>query len=432
MPAKGALLDCDPRSSRTPRSHGQCLENGKRSDKSIVMEWDRAQPYAQRHRQHAQQMSLEDLQPEEGLLHALLDTLPLGILIHRRDAPLIFNRRAEEILGGQLSPTDGWAQYARQIRTVYGAHIRERDLFIVRALHQGVSVGDEDLVIACPGGARRRVLASAAPLRDSHDEVIAAVGVLQDVTELRCRASGVRTPSQICRAARQREEALAFVAHDLRNPLMALMALANTTQRAAPDCSVGRRIRASMATMTEIVERTSGLVDDLLAVSVDETAGASMLRLEPVQALALLIQAVEPARLLVERSGLTLDVQWPDELPAIQVDRDRVLRVFANLVDNAIKFTQRPGSITLGARACSDGVMYTVANSGTPLSTHELGALFRPFWQARGDQRGAGIGLSICRSIVEAHGGKIWAEPADGQCMRACFVLPKMQHGALS
>jgi signal transduction histidine kinase len=70
-------------------------------------------------------------------------------------------------------------------------------------------------------------------------------------------------------------------------------------------------------------------------------------------------------------------------------------------------------------------VRFSVANSGPPLPAEQLAAMFQPFWQAGRDRRGAGLGLSICRSLVEAHGGTIWAEPAEGQRVRVCFVLPR-------
>jgi len=100
--------------------------------------------------------------------------------------------------------------------------------------------------------------------------------------------------------------------------------------------------------------------------------------------------------------------------------------VLTNLLDNALKFTDPSGRILLSADAVAGGVRFAVANSGEPLPIENLKAMFQPFWQAaRQDSRGAGLGLAICRSIVEAHGGTIWAEPAQGERVRVCFVLPR-------
>jgi signal transduction histidine kinase len=100
--------------------------------------------------------------------------------------------------------------------------------------------------------------------------------------------------------------------------------------------------------------------------------------------------------------------------------------VFSNLLDNALKFTAARGRITLAAETVAGGVKFSVANSGRALARKELDAMFQPFWQAgRKDRRGAGLGLAICRSMVEAHGGSIWVEPARGERVRVCFVLPR-------
>jgi signal transduction histidine kinase len=102
-----------------------------------------------------------------------------------------------------------------------------------------------------------------------------------------------------------------------------------------------------------------------------------------------------------------------------------MLRVFTNLIDNALKFTTRPGRVVLRAQAESDAVRFSIANSGPALPAAERELMFQPFWQAgREDRRGAGLGLTICRSIIEAHGGSIWAEPEPGKRARICFVLP--------
>jgi signal transduction histidine kinase len=102
-----------------------------------------------------------------------------------------------------------------------------------------------------------------------------------------------------------------------------------------------------------------------------------------------------------------------------------MLRVFANLLDNALKFTGRQGRVVLRAQTASAEVRFCVANTGPALSVAELHSMFRQFWQA-GDQdkRGAGLGMSICRSIIEAHGGNIWVEPEPGKRVRICFAMP--------
>jgi signal transduction histidine kinase len=136
-------------------------------------------------------------------------------------------------------------------------------------------------------------------------------------------------------------------------------------------------------------------------------------------------RAVDAAGIVFERKGVRLQIDSGEQLPAVQVDVQRILRVFANLLDNALKFTDSSGRTVLSALAMSGAVRFCVANSGPALPPEALDQMFQPFWQAgHADRRGAGLGLSICRSIVEAHGGSIWAEPAADMRVRVCFLLP--------
>ncbi len=225
-----------------------------------------------------------------------------------------------------------------------------------------------------------------------------------------------------------REKTLAMVSHDLRNPLGAIMMGASTIERLASKLPGGEPIRALAASHADMTRRMSGMVDDLLAIAVSTGGGRSMLKIAPVSAASLLKRAADAARPLFEGTDIELQIEAAGSLPDIRVDSDRVLRVFANLLDNALKFTDRPGCVVLRAEAESARVHFCVANSGTALSAAETERMFQPFWQAgQEDRRGAGLGLAICRSIIEAHGGTIWAEPEPGKRVRICFALPLVQ-----
>ena len=212
-----------------------------------------------------------------------------------------------------------------------------------------------------------------------------------------------------------REKTLALVSHDLRSPLNAMMMGAAAIERLAGRLPGGERIGVLAASHIDVTRRMSGMVDDLLAIAVATSGGRSLLKIATVSA-ASLLERPPTQRGRFSDEGIELEVEALGELPEIQVDSDRVLRVFANLLDNALKFTDRQGRVVLQAEAESDGMRFCVANSGPAISAAELDSMFKPFWQAgQGDRRGAGLGMSICRSIVEAHGGRIWAEPEAGQ-----------------
>ncbi len=226
------------------------------------------------------------------------------------------------------------------------------------------------------------------------------------------------------RMLRDREEILAVVSHDLRNPLFSLTLNAATAEKIAAKLPGGERLRATLASLVDVGNRMSGMVDDLLAVAISSRGGRSMLKMTSVKAASLVERAAGAVRPLYERKGIELLVDSGVALPDVQVDPDRILRVFVNLLDNALKFTQPPGQVVLRAEEQPGAVRFSIANSGAALSAEELESMFQPFWQARDDRRGAGLGLSICRSILETHGGRIWGEPEPGMRVRVCFEVP--------
>ncbi len=222
-----------------------------------------------------------------------------------------------------------------------------------------------------------------------------------------------------------RETTLAIVSHDLRSPLNSMMMGAASIERLAGRLPGGERIGVLAASHGDITRRMSGMVDDLLAIAVATSGGRSLLKIAPVNVASLLKRAAAAARPLFADEDIDLEIEAVGELPEIRVDSDRMLRVFANLLDNALKFTDRQGRVVLRAKAESARVTFCVANSGPALSVAELESMFKPFWQAeQEDRRGAGLGLSICRSIVEAHGGTIWAASEPGKRVQICFALP--------
>lgn len=222
-----------------------------------------------------------------------------------------------------------------------------------------------------------------------------------------------------------RETTLAIVSHDLRSPLNSMMMGAAAIERLAGRLPGGERIGVLAASHGDTTRRMSGMVDDLLAIAVATSGGRSLLKIATVSAASLLERAADAARPLFADQGIELQIEALGELPEIQADADRVLRVFANLLDNARKFTDRQGRVVLRAQTEAAGVRFCVANTGPALSAAELESMFRRFWQAGNqDRRGAGLGMSICGSIVEAHGGRIWAEAEPGKRVRVCFVLP--------
>jgi PAS domain S-box-containing protein len=358
------------------------------------------------------------LEEERQWLKGIFDILPVGVWIADRDGRIMMSNRAGDQIwqGTRYVGPEQFSEYkARWVET--GKPIAPEEWGLARAIRGGEIAQSELIRIQCFDGSFKTIINWAAPLHAEDGAITGAIAVNEDVTALQY------TQEQLRAAVRDREDILAIVTHDLRNPLSSLQMTADAMERESRTLAEDTLLRCGIAAIRDTVRRMSGLVDDLLAVSVAQ-GGHSMLKLAPITPSILLNSAAE-ARSLLATSSLHLELSLAPDLPMLNIDGDRILRVLTNLLDNALKFTAA-GRILISAEPVAGGVRFAVANSGEPLSSETLKTMFQPFWQAaRNDRRGAGLGLSICRSIVEAHGGTIWAEPAQGERVRVCFVLPR-------
>lgn len=225
------------------------------------------------------------------------------------------------------------------------------------------------------------------------------------------------------RAIQSRDEVLGIVAHDLRNPLNAILIQASLLRRSSAPTA---RLATDAAMMIErSVHRMHRLIQDLLDVT--RLEGGSLTiepgRVSPEEVIKDSIQAHE---LLASSAALQLRADVAPELDEIWADRDRLLQVLDNLIGNALKFTEPGGIITVGARDQAGCVLFWVADTGAGIDREQLPHVFERFWQARkSERRGAGLGLPIVKGIVEAHGGQIRVESALGEGSTFSFAIPK-------
>ena len=224
-------------------------------------------------------------------------------------------------------------------------------------------------------------------------------------------------------ATEDRERILAVVAHDLRTPLAALLMDAEMLHvRRASNLDAGQT--RTVARMYDTARRMDGLIDDLLEVSrVDR--GAMALDLHDHAPDALVAQAADMLRPLAESAGLALDVRGDAAGAVVRADDRRIVQVLSNLVGNAVKFTPAPGAVELVTELGDEECRISVRDTGPGIPADQVPHLFGAFWQARhADRRGLGLGLAIARGIVEAHGGRIWAESEVGRGTTFSFTLP--------
>jgi len=222
-------------------------------------------------------------------------------------------------------------------------------------------------------------------------------------------------------AAMAREEFLARVAHDLRNPLsaatigIALLEFADLDEKEA----------RALQTMRQVLDSMNAIVGDLLNISQFE-AGKFVLHRKRVDTASLLRDATEVMMGLAESHEILLESEVDPELPPIHADYERALRIFSNLVVNAIKFCPAGATVTIGADAEDEHVRFYVRDEGPGIAAEHISRLFDRYWQSdNADQRGLGLGLSIVKAIVEAHGGEVGVDSVPGNGATFWFTLPR-------
>ena len=241
------------------------------------------------------------------------------------------------------------------------------------------------------------------------------------------RAALAVNSARLYRTARQairaRDEVLGIVAHDLRNPLSTIKLSAALLQDQLAQDGMQAQHKA-----IDAILRASRRADRLIQDLVDMTKlEARQLVLAParVSAAQLVGEGIAGQRALAVRASVELRADLPQEDPIIWADGERLLQVLENLIGNALKFTPPGGRITLGVEPGEGEALFRVEDTGCGIPPEHLSRIFDRFWQAQqADSHGAGLGLTICKGIVEAHGGRIRAESTIGSGTTILFTIP--------
>ena len=344
-------------------------------------------------------------------LEALIETSPVGVAVFdltSSGAPVSFNREARRIFEGLCTPGQPPEQLLEVItyRFADGRETALSKLPIATVMGNAVAVRAEEIELSVPDGRSVTVLVNATPIHSEDGEVASVVVAMQDLADLQ-------------ELERLRAEFLAMVSHELRTPLAAITGSAATLLRAESALDPAE-MHEFFRIIDEQAESMRNLVTDLLdAGRID----SGTLSISPqATAVAVLLDLARNTFLNAGgRHGVVIDL--PPDLPPVMADRRRIVQVLNNLLANAARFSPVSTPVRIGARLDGAHVAITVTDQGKGIAPERRPHLFRKYSGEEG--AGGGLGLAICKGLVEAHGGRIWAEPGDagrGTCFT--FTVP--------
>jgi PAS domain S-box-containing protein len=340
-------------------------------------------------------------------LHVTLSSIGDAVIVTRADGRVTFMNPVAQRLTG-WSQREAEEQALAKVFRILNEDTREPvENPVQRVLREGATVGlaNHTLLVA-KDTSELPIDDSAAPISDGKGGVAGVVLVFRDVTERR------RTERALRDADRRKDEFLAMLSHELRNPLAAIQNALHVTGAAGGDAQAMERARAISVRQFRHLVR---LVDDLLDVS-RITSGRIRLRRQPLELAEALQSAAEMARPLLDDAGQQLLVSRPDEPLWIDADRTRLEQVIANLLNNASKYSQRGQRVWLSLLREDGQAVLRVRDEGAGLDAELLPTVFDLFVQGKPTIEraggGLGIGLTLVKQLAELHGGSVRASSA--------------------
>ncbi len=220
-----------------------------------------------------------------------------------------------------------------------------------------------------------------------------------------------------------RDHALGVVSHDLRNPISAIGMCARALMTATADGDEERQ--GLVRTIIDSTDLTQRMIRDLLDVASIEVGRLSVER-RHVRVATVMERAHELFRRDADERDVSLSFAETGSLPPVSGDEVRLVQVLANLLGNALRFSERGGAVAVAAQLCEHGVEFSVSDNGPGIPEVELSRIFERYWTVRRNapKGGTGLGLAIARGIVEAHGGRLWAESSVGAGSTFRFTVP--------
>ena len=349
-------------------------------------------------RARERQYELRDRFAAKALLAAIVESSDDAMISKTLEGIILtWNRGAERMFGYTAAEAVG-----RPITMITPYYRHDEERTILERIRRGETVHYETVRMT-KDGRRLDISLCVSPIRDAANNVIGASKVARDISIQKRNEQALRE------ADRRKDEFLATLAHELRNPLAPIRSSLELLELVGRSDPTVAHVRGMMERQVNHMVR---LVDDLMEVS-RITRGKIKLRKEPVDLAEVIRSAIETSEPLIEAAGVHLKLSIAPEPLVLEADRVRLIQVIANLVNNAVKYSEKGSDVCIIARREGREAVVTVRDFGIGIPGDMLARVFDMFMQIenrqRGGQTGLGIGLTLVRGLVQMHGGSVIA-----------------------
>jgi PAS domain S-box-containing protein len=388
---------------------------------------------------------LKDLQAERINLETVMSNTPVAIIVFDKNFRVTFaNATALDLYGNAISLGKRMDQPAPFHHfSSEGAHLKSKELPFVRSIQTGVTSENQELLLFRPDKQKRYLLVNTTPLLDGSGGVIGAVAAFKDITELKAREKELRKAhdeleervmqrtAELTEAKQKLERSnkdlqdFAFAAsHDLQEPLRKIQSFGDLLQKEYGD-SLEEKAKDFLQRMQNASARMQSLIRALLTYSRVTTKAQPF---APVDLNKAVQEALSNLEMSLQQTHASLEIH---PLPSVEADSTQMTQLFQNLIGNAIKFARErvPPKVKVYSWLSDEKCELHVEDNGIGFDETYSDQIFAPFERLHGRAKyeGTGIGLAICRKIVERHGGEISARSSPGKGSTFIVTLPLKQ-----
>ena len=353
---------------------------------------------------------------KQQIYDIVINSLPVGFSMVDKDGIVLdFNPAAEAITGYSKEEALG----KPHLEILHGTSDEDACPLHKHALQQREQTVAMETTIKKKNGERIALSVATSPLFDDQGVLAGGVELFRDITETK-------------RLERERKNMLTMFAHDMKNPVMASGGFVSRLL-SGKDGALTDKQKNHLEIIREELDRLAGLLTDFLEFSLLETKEYKPVP-APFDIETEMRKTVETTRMEAEKKNIKLVFErFGEKPPTSNVDASMIKRMIANLLDNAIKYTGPGGTITVRlSEGEEENMLVSVTDTGIGIPENHQPYVFDAFYRVSRDAKGTGLGLAIAKTIVEAHGGRIWVESAPGKGSTFNVVLPKHQEATTS